>query len=192
MAASDLEGAQGNAEASKRREVAERGRASSLRQGGEGEGEGEKLGLGLETGRDGLAPGFLLDDYASLEAVELLVREAERRGVGAGYGAVAAAAAAAADGLAGGGGGIEDGCGVSSVMAAAAPPTTPLECLVGLIGQLADGGKVSVEHALAALNGNGNALGRLVSVFVLAVVLTRVERAACTWCQGMYKLARQA
>lgn len=105
-------------------------------------------------GRDGLTPGFLVDDYASLEAVELLVREAERRGEGA-------------DGPPGSGGSLEDGFGASRVWAAAAaaaaPPATPLECLVGLIGQLADGGKVSVEHALSALNGDGNALGRLVS-----------------------------
>lgn len=168
MVSSDLEGARGNAEASKRREVAERGRASSLRQGGEG--EGEKLGLGLETGRDGLAPGFLLDEYASLEAVECLVREAERRGEGGEYGAVAAAAGATAGAAAAGNGGSrEDGYGVSRAVAAAAPPRTPLECLVGLIGQLADGEKVSVEHALAALNGNGNALGRLVSGVCFAV-----------------------
>ena len=154
-AAAAVDGAQGNAETAAAAIEGVGGTAGggAIRRyvaGGEG--------LGLGGGREGLPPGFLMDDYASLEAVEHLVREAERRGE---Y-VAAAAAAAAASATAANGGGFESGFGGMKVAEAA--PATPLECLLRLIWQLADGGKVSVEQALAALNGDGHALGRLVSI----------------------------
>ncbi|CAM9205571.1 unnamed protein product [Ectocarpus sp. 12 AP-2014] len=48
-----------------------------------------------------------------------------------------------------------------------ADPATPVGRLVELLGELADGGKVSVHHAVAALDGDGKALARLLDLGVL-------------------------
>lgn len=47
-----------------------------------------------------------------------------------------------------------------------ADPATPVGKLVELLGELADGGKVTVQHAVAVLDGDGKALARLVRVTV--------------------------
>ncbi|CAN0053295.1 unnamed protein product, partial [Ectocarpus fasciculatus] len=48
-----------------------------------------------------------------------------------------------------------------------ADPATPVGKLVELLGELADGGKVTVQHAVASLDGDGKALARLLDLGVL-------------------------
>ena len=87
--------------------------------------------------------GFRVDAHASLEASAESPRTDQRAAVVARGDAFGAPVA----------GSPED---------VALAPVTPLGRLVRLFGELADGGKVTLEHAVAALNGDGKALAVLV------------------------------
>ena len=107
--------------------------------------------------KESAAPGFRVGEDASLEANA----EPLRTGPGSGAGQrPASTEREKAFGAAVAAGAPDD---AAAAAAAAAPSAvTPLGRLVRLLGELADGGKVTLEHAVAALNGDGKALAVLV------------------------------
>lgn len=94
-------------------------------------------------------PSFLVDDYATLEVAEYLSLEEEKGGREGESHTIADVSSAATD-----------------------LDHSPLGCLMRLVGELAEGEKVSLGHAVAVLNGDGKTLGTLVSAaYFLALLL---------------------
>lgn len=99
-----------------------------------------------------LTAGLMVDDYIPLEAVDGSSLAVKGRRVKRDNKAF--------------GGFLDSGVSCSGVSGASSSEdtlsVTPLGRLVKLIGELADGRKVTLGHAVSVLNGDGKALGRLV------------------------------
>lgn len=104
--------------------------------------------------KESAAPGFRVGEDASLEANA----EPLRTGPGSGAGQ----RPASTEGEKAFGAAVAAGAPDDAAAAATPSAVTPLGRLVRLLGELADGGKVTLEHAVAALNGDGKALAVLV------------------------------
>lgn len=123
----------------------------------------EDSGLSISSGGvyhggepEELTAGLMVDDYIPLDAADRLSRAVEERSVRRDSKAF--------------GGFLDSGVSCWGVSGASssedAVPATPLGRLVKLMGELADGRKVTLGRAVSVLNGDGKALGRLVRFVV--------------------------
>lgn len=113
-----------------------------------GDGAEERRGTSSSSVRsDEITPGYLTGDYASLEAVQNLMKLKKQE---------QDARRASADGA--------EALHADGHNGPALRGRTPLQRLARLFGKLSDGDKLTVGEAVTTLNGDARALGTLVSV----------------------------